>query len=468
MKYFTTKNILWSFLLYFFVTSANAQTPKLDSLQSVLSRTTVDTTRVNLLVQSSRHQSTFEKRIASANEALVLAQKINYGAGQAIAAEQLGSQYRAHGNYPLALHYAFSSLAIREQINDTTGMSRGYFIAGLVYEEMGDIKNALSHLQKAIKYSSPDNTRIGAITNAGIAGIHFKLNKMDSALHYYQKSYEYFNLDRDKFAYCAALDGLGDLQFEKGNYELAIGYYRQALQNAAEYNDKTGYMTTYHRMATLFKAMAERDSTIKYGKLTLQYASDLNNYAQVNKTATMLSKIYQDENPRTSLSYLQTAKAATDSILNLQTSGQIQSLVLGQAERERAGAAKKQSDLEQNRQNIQLTFIAFTIVTFVIVFLLLSYRFITNSRLIEFLNGISFLLIFEFLYLLLHPFLEKVTHHSPASMLLALVCIAAVLVPLHHKMEHWTSARLVEKNKAVRLAAAKRTIEQLDKKPEMA
>ena len=48
-------------------------------------------------------------------------------------------------------------------------------------------------------------------------------------------------------------------------------------------------------------------------------------------------------------------------------------------------------------------------------------------------------------------------------MLLALVCIAALLVPLHHRVEKWATAKLVEKNKKIRLANAKKTIEQLEK-----
>jgi hypothetical protein len=51
-------------------------------------------------------------------------------------------------------------------------------------------------------------------------------------------------------------------------------------------------------------------------------------------------------------------------------------------------------------------------------------------------------------------------------MLLALVCIAALLVPLHHKVEKWATLKLVEKNKQIRLAAAKKTIQQLDTKAE--
>jgi len=58
--------------------------------------------------------------------------------------------------------------------------------------------------------------------------------------------------------------------------------------------------------------------------------------------------------------------------------------------------------------------------------------------------------------------LVRLTLHSPALMLLALVCIAALLVPLHHKLEKWATHKLVEKNKAIRLAADGRTIEELE------
>jgi hypothetical protein len=48
-------------------------------------------------------------------------------------------------------------------------------------------------------------------------------------------------------------------------------------------------------------------------------------------------------------------------------------------------------------------------------------------------------------------------------MLLILVGIAALLIPAHHRLEHWIKHKMVEKNKRIRLAAAKRTIEKLEK-----
>jgi Ca2+/Na+ antiporter len=105
------------------------------------------------------------------------------------------------------------------------------------------------------------------------------------------------------------------------------------------------------------------------------------------------------------------------------------------------------------------------ILTFIITFLLLSRRHITHIKLIQLLAVVSLLLVFEFLTLLLHPFLECITHHSPVLMLLALVCIAALLVPLHHKLEKWATHKLVEKNKAIQLAVAKKTIQLLSETP---
>lgn len=109
----------------------------------------------------------------------------------------------------------------------------------------------------------------------------------------------------------------------------------------------------------------------------------------------------------------------------------------------------------KRKQNIQYASIALGIISFVISFLLLSRRHITNTKVIQFLGVVALLVVFEFFNLLLHPFLERVTHHSPLLMLLALVCIAALLVPLHHRLEKLATQKLVEKNKQARLRVAK-------------
>jgi hypothetical protein len=47
-------------------------------------------------------------------------------------------------------------------------------------------------------------------------------------------------------------------------------------------------------------------------------------------------------------------------------------------------------------------------------------------------------------------------------MLVVLIAIGALLIPLHHKLEKWITKIMVEKNKKIRLEAAKKTIQQLE------
>jgi hypothetical protein len=99
-------------------------------------------------------------------------------------------------------------------------------------------------------------------------------------------------------------------------------------------------------------------------------------------------------------------------------------------------------------------------------FSLLSHSIIVNEKWIEYLGILGLLIVFEFINLLIHPYLAEATHDSPIFMLLILVVIAALLIPLHHRLEKWVTKKMVEKNKKIRLAAAKRTLEKLNEHKE--
>ena len=121
---------------------------------------------------------------------------------------------------------------------------------------------------------------------------------------------------------------------------------------------------------------------------------------------------------------------------------------------------------EQRKQNIQFALLALGIIVFIILFLLFSRSIVANQTLISFFGVLGLLIVFEFINLLIHPWLASFTHESPVLMLLVLVLIASLLIPLHHRLEKWIKEKMTEKNKTIRLAAAKKTIEKLEKKQE--
>jgi NADH:ubiquinone oxidoreductase subunit 3 (subunit A) len=151
-----------------------------------------------------------------------------------------------------------------------------------------------------------------------------------------------------------------------------------------------------------------------------------------------------------------------DSVNNQQKQSEFQNITFSQQLRGIDEQTKMQEAKEQRKHNLQYALIALGIVTFIILFLLLSRSIIVNEKWVRFFGVVGLLVVFEFLNLLLHPWLEKITNHTPVLMLIALVGIAALLVPLHHRLEKWAKKTLVEKNKQIRLAAAKKTIEKLE------
>ena len=183
----------------------------------------------------------------------------------------------------------------------------------------------------------------------------------------------------------------------------------------------------------------------------------------MSTVAAILRKIYDHTLNRDSAYYYAVMQINyKDSVSNQKRVAEFQNLTFAQQLKDIDEQAKATEAAEQQQQNIQYALIAFGIITFIILFLLLSRSIITNTKVIGFLGVLALLIIFEFIKLLLHPFLERATNHSQILTLLALVLIAALLVPLHHRAEKWATKKLVEKNKAIRLAAAKRTIEKLE------
>ncbi|MFZ1453190.1 MAG: hypothetical protein WAT20_10825, partial [Ferruginibacter sp.] len=91
---------------------------------------------------------------------------------------------------------------------------------------------------------------------------------------------------------------------------------------------------------------------------------------------------------------------------------------------------------KERKQQLQLLFIAIFIPGFFIITLLLS-RIRMPVKLIKVLGVLSLLILFEFLTLLLHPYVKELTHHTPVYEMLIFVSIAAIIIPTHHRVEQW-------------------------------
>ena len=389
---------------------------------------------------------------------------------EAKALSYLASSLWWTGNYPDAKETYFKALKVAEPIGDTLLTAGIYVGIAMVNRNAGNYREAIKYYTKAENLTRhiPDNDVLnGLLVDKGKC--YEQLGILDSAYTYVQECLAmYFRRFQGKNVYGGgAHSAMGIIYSKMGKEQLAVEFFRQSFQMSSEVNNIRILARGYCEFAEHFDRFNQRDSAIYYATKGLMIDKQFNLLVQQLQASILLTKLYKQENKIDSaFKYQQLMIETRDSVFSLEKINRLQTLEFNEQIRQQELASEKTKSEEERKQNIQLALIAIGLVTLIILFLFLSRSFITNTKLISFFGVIALLLVFEFLNLLLQPFLERITHHSPILMLLALVCIAALLVPLHHKLEKWTTAKLVEKNKATRLANAKKTIKKLEVKVE--
>ena len=374
----------------------------------------------------------------------------------------LGTGYRISGNPIRALQVQQKGLVLAEKAGNFSILAMIKNQMAHTYrdrEEWGNAFKIYSDASVDAAKGKNEIIKIWPVMNMGVC--YLNLNKLDSALSFLQRAYE-ASIRINKVDVPYVLWNLGSVHSKMGNAALAVTYFNMAVQEAENVKKIRQLSFAFTGLAEHFQRMNQWDSTIFYAKKGLDVIQHTPFFFMSAKPAKMLADIYEKNNCDSTLKYASIYKIANDSVFSNKVNQQIQVMTFDETLRQQELSSEKLKAEEQRKQNIQYALIAFGIISFIILFLLLSRSFITNTKLISFFGVMALLIVFEFLNLLLHPFLERITNHSPVLMLVALVCIAALLVPLHHKIEKWANAKLVEKNKQIRLTAAKKTIQELE------
>ena len=381
---------------------------------------------------------------------------------------QIGNYFSNISDYKQALEYEFKSLSFAEKAKSTTDIWLASKEVGVTFKQLKNYSEALRYLKKAeslLKEISSDKPQKSNRTYSHIAEVFLGLGQPDSALRYVQLTNEVTSKDKDAYGFARMLYIFANVYKAKADTDLAESYYKKCIAFSDAENIYSPYVTAVTDYRQYLFDAGQYNLSKQYALSGFNKAREAKNKLGIINAAALLRKVYYAIGQKDSSYYYSDVKDAySDSVFNEQQRNQIQNLSFSQQIKENEEQARLLEEAQQRKQNIQYALIALGIIILLTLYLLLSRSFITNTKLIEFFGVIALLIVFEFLNLLLHPFLERITHHSPVLMLLALVCIAALLVPLHHKVEKWATAKLVEKNKKIRLASAKKTIEELEKK----
>jgi len=449
------------------LTISRAQTPNLDSILHQLPLEKNDSARFYLAFSALTESETNPvDDMGNAEIILDYGRKNNDKLCQVMGLCCLGYDYQAFGNTTKGLEYSLETKKLADQTNDDRLKAMAYLVVSMNYIGLSDYAKAKAYCLQSYELSTHFESNVFTIIgNEVLGGIYLGTNKIDSALIYTQKAYELSMSTGIKYYLCDIYQQLGSIQAKLNNPTLSLSYLTMSLQEATAINSPKYMSIAYNSFAAYHLKANRKDSAIYYARQSVAAVQNTAFSTMSMTPSKMLLDIYSGNNVDSAFKYSEIYRIANDSLFNFKKLQELQLMTFEEDARQKETAFEKEKEEESRKENIQYVLIALGILTLLTLYLLLSRSIITNTKIIEYLGVVALLIVFEFLNLLLHPFLERITHHSPMLMLLSLVCIAALLVPLHHKIEHWATHKLVEKNKAIRLASAKKTIEQLGQEP---
>lgn len=453
------------FFLYILISySGSSQVPNLDSILKRIPLEKNDSARFYLVFSALTESETNPvDDMETAEKILVLGQRTNDKVCIIHGLACLSYDYKAFGNTPKSLEYALKANVVAESSKDNRLIVPVKYLLATNYLTLAEYDKALKYGSEAVEKSALVEVNIFTImSNLFMGEIYLASNKLDSALVFTQKAYELSMSSKMTYYLCGIYGQLGSIQSKLNNSKLALSYMNMALEEGYKINSPKYINIAYNAIGEYYLKANLRDSAIIYATKAIASVQKTPFATMVISPSKLLTDIYRTSNSDSAFKYSEMNKIASDSLFNMKALQQTQLMTFEEDARQQELVIMNAKQEEQRKQNIQYALIAFVIITSIILFLMLSRTYIVNTKLISFFCVIALLIVFEFLNLLLHPFLERITHHSPVLMLLALVCIAALLVPLHHRLEKWTTSKLIEKNKAIRLSKAKKIVEELE------
>ena len=231
------------------------------------------------------YQGIFPDALASWNESLQTFEILKDDIGIANLLNNIGGLYADEGNEAKGLEYSLRSLKISEKLGDTLRiLSALNTVGSIYYDKKATWDKAVSYFLKALSLSEAigDKDAIGFIS-ANIGEIYLNQNDFETSKSYYEKTIKALgDAPNSSFAY----SGIGKIYLIQGDFAQALDYNNKSLEIAEKTKSKPHIVRAYQGIANVY--IAKKDYIH-----ALTYFNKASTIAEEVKAPVDLKDIYQ-------------------------------------------------------------------------------------------------------------------------------------------------------------------------------
>ena len=340
--------------------------------------------------------------------------------GMAYSYNNIGGIYYEQSSYPQALGYYFKSLKIRKQLGDKKGMAGSYNNIGNIYKEQSSYPQALGYYFKSLKIKM----QLG--DKKGMASSYTNIGSLYTLLYTQGDS----------------LDRVGGWAAENPGQLLdtALYYQFKAIELEKELSDEWSMSQTLNAIGKTYTIRKVFKKALRYYQEAAMLADTIKALHIGSEAHSGLSACYEHLGSyKLSLEHYKQYTTLKDTVFNEEKSKEIGKLEarheMDMAEMKRQQEEEEQARiLEQQTQRRHLLQYSgiFIFIIGIFAVLLFSGRLNIPVRVAKGGLFFTFLLVFEFVLVLIDPYIEQWTGGEPVYNLTVNIALAGLFLPLHN------------------------------------
>lgn len=234
-----------------------------------------------------------EGAIALWLEALSKYEAAQNGEKQAQVLANLAQATTTQGNYTEAIAYWQQFQTLVQQYQQPALVLQAWQNIGILYQEMGDNRNAYQTHQEALQLSQSLNNDAATALALGNLGITYKTSgNYNDAIASYNEAIVILRQLGDRVNTAKAIANLGNVYEALGQYNDAIEQYNQSLKIARSIGDINAETLALDSLGAVYNNLGETETALDYHSSSLTLARQSQNPTAIAQSLNNLGTAY--------------------------------------------------------------------------------------------------------------------------------------------------------------------------------